>query len=550
MAPLDTVLFMFVSSLRQYDRRRASRVCLVPLLVALASPSLSAQSALRRDGPALTAMPTILEAPPSLLLRADSAARAGRYDDAIALLRRYRAQAPDSVQGLVALARTLAWAQRFRESVDVYEMAVRRLPNDWELRIAYATTLGWAGRYDTSASVFRSTANGPPAAARAGQRGIASVAGWRGDHADALARWERLVATDTSDAEAWTGLSHARRWTGDTRGAARAATTAVSLAPTDAEATRALDAAQAAVGPTVEPQVLSIHDSDGNRSQFVSATAQIAAPWHGTVSVVASQRTAAYLAARGTGRTVRSIARWSTGQGMPVMFRAEGGVTQLDGRRVPSDTAAVRILPIVALGATAKVSRHVTVSATASHRPFDEIALLMVNGITTSSLDAATTVQLPAHLRVVADASVTRFENGAANTRRSGSALVTLAPRPWVTIGAQLKAHRNTGTPQDGYFAPRDYQLTEGTVRLARERDTGVTGALEAGVGSQRIALAGVQPVTQATQRVTASVTWRPSSRVEISGMSSAGRMASPFTQTVGKYDYVTVGLQARLPLR
>jgi cytochrome c-type biogenesis protein CcmH/NrfG len=541
---------MFALSLRQYAGRRIPRVCLGALFVALASPSLTAQSALRRDGPALAATPTLSEALAALLVGADSAARAGRYDDAIVLLRRYRAQAPDSVQGLVALARTFAWAQRFRESVDVYEAAVRRLPNDHELRIAYATTLGWAGRYNESATVFRSTVNGPPAAVRAGERGLASVAGWRGNHSEALARWERLVASDSSDADAWTGLSHARRWMGNTRGAERAARTAVTLAPTDAEATRALDAARAAVGPTVEPQVLSIHDSDGNRSQFMSATAQIAAPWRGAVSVVASQRTAEYLAARGTGRTMRSVARWSTGGGVPVMFRAEGGVTQLNGRRSPLDTAAARTLAIVAVGATANVSQRITVSATAAHRPFDEIALLMVNGIAASSLDAATTVQLPASLRVSADASVTRFENGTANIRHAGSALAAFTPRPWVTFGAMRKMQRNSGMPQDGYFAPQEYQLTEGSVRLTRAREAGVMGALEIGVGSQRIALASVPPVTQATQRVTASVTWRPSYGFEISTTSSAGRMASPFTQTVGKYDYVSVGLQARLVMR
>ena len=386
------------------------------------SSSLPAQSALRRTGSASTAIPTTSELPATLLMRADSAARAGRYDDAITLLRRYRALAPDSVRGLVALARTLAWAQRFAESVDAYDVAVRLRPDDYELRIAYATTLGWAGRYDESASVFRSTANGPAAAVRAGERGMASVSGWRGDHAEALRQWEQLVARDPSDADAWTGMSHALRWTGNARGAARAAKTARSLAPTDAEAARAFRAARAAVGPTGEPQALQIHDSDGNRSQFISAAARIAAPWPGAISLVASQRTAEYLAVRGTARTMRSVGSWSLNGNARVVLRAEGGVTQLDGRRSPLDSAAVRTAPIVAVGASARLSPRMTVSATASHRPFDEIALLIVNGITTTSIDAATDVQLPANLRVVADVAVTRFEHGAPNTRRHGSA--------------------------------------------------------------------------------------------------------------------------------
>jgi len=529
---------------------RLRRVRLAALPLAFASSALTAQSASWRTGSGAEGIALKSETPPTLLIRADSAARAGRYDDAITLLRRYRAQAPDSVQGLVALARTFAWARRFPESVEAYDAAVRLLPNDYELRMAQATTLGWAGRYDESAAVFRSTASGPAAAVRAGERGLASVAGWRGDHADALRRWEQLVASDTSDAEAWTGLSQARRWTGNARGAERAARAALSLAPADAEAKNASDAARAAIGPTVEPQALRVQDSDGNRSQFISASARMAAPWTGSMTLIASQRTAEFLAARGTARTVRSVMNWSPVDGGRLNLRAEGGVSQLEGRRSLLDSAVLRTAPIAALGAVARVSRRVTVSATASRRPFDEIALLIVNGISMSSFDAATEMQLPATVRFTADAGVTRFEHGAPNTRRSGSALLTIAPRKWMMFGAVMKAQANTGTPRDGYFAPRQYRLAEGMVRVARERDRGVISSLEAGVGSQRIAFTNVTRVTQMTQRVTASVTWRPSARFEISTMSSAGRMASPFTQAPGKYEYFTLGLQARVPLR
>lgn len=535
--------------------RSGSSLRIRAVLGALAAASafhggpIVAQSIVRQSDSRAPLVATTVE-PRDLLRRADSVARLGRYDDALVLIRQYRTLAPDSVQGVVAMARTLGLASRFSESVDAYATAAALRPNDYEIRLAHATALGWAKRYDEAARVFGTFDGAPPAAARAGARGLATVAGWRGDRADALRRWEQLVATDARDAEAWIGLSNTRRWSGDARGALRAAATAIALDASSSDAHVAERAARAMVGPSTEPQALQVHDSDGNRSRFASVAARVATPWPGSMMMSASHRDAEYLASLGTSQNVRIVATWAAGTGGQLAVRAEAGVTRLDGRRSPTDTSASRALPTMALGASMRVSPKLTVGATASRRPFDEVALLIVNGISTTSLDANVEYHLPADVALLAEVSVMQFSGGEANARRQGTLTITHAPRGWLRVAGLLKQQSNTGTPRDGYFAPKQYQLIEGVARLERDRATGVMGAIEAGLGAQQITFASTPVMRQATRRVSAMLTWRPTPSTEITALSDAGRMASPFTLVTGTYDYVTVGLRVRVPLR
>ncbi|MCC6245645.1 MAG: tetratricopeptide repeat protein [Gemmatimonadaceae bacterium] len=520
----------------------------VAVVPAAQREGISAQTLARRSDARMAVVAPVGE-PRDLLHRADSIARLGRYDDALVLIRQYRSLAPDSVQGVVALARTLAWAERFSESVDAYASAATLRPDDYEIRLAHATALGWAKRYDDAARVFRSMESAPHAAARAAARGLATVAGWRGERADALRRWESLVASDARDAESWVGLSHARRWSGDTRGALRAADSAIALDGSNHDAVAAQRAAQAVIGPSTEPQYLQVHDSDGNRSQFGTVSARVATPWPGSLLVSASQREAEYLAARGTAQTVRAVTTWSAGEGGGLALRAEVGATRLDGRRAATDTSSTRTSPTLALGASFSLSPQLTLGATVSRRPFDEVALLIVQGISTTAFDAHAEYNLAANVAVLAELGVMQFHGGAANVRQHGALTIRHAPLRWASLGAVLKHQGNNGTPHDGYFAPKQYQLAEVVARIGRDVPTGFMGAVELGLGAQQIHVAATPVIRQATRRVSASLTWRPSPAAEVTALSDAGRMASPFTQVTGAYDYVTVGLRVRMPL-
>jgi len=519
-------------------------------IVMLPGEPMAAQT-VARSLPARGPASTTMAEPNDLLVHADSLARTRRYNEAITLLHQYRTLAPDSVQGVVALARTYAMAGRLAECVTAYALATQMRPADFELRIAHATALAWAGNYDEAVRAFAHTVGGPAAVERAGQRGLASVAGWRGDHAEALRRWEQLVGSDARDLEAWIGLSNTRRWSGDARGALVAAQRATALQPLNTDAQRALHVARDVLTPSSDPQILQIHDSDGNRSQVMTLSARVVTPWPGAVTVYASHRDAEFLAARSTAQTLRGVMTSSVGAGGRVALRAEVGATRLEGSRSSAEAAATRIEPIVALGGALRVSPRLTIGATASRRPFDEVALLIVNGITTNAVEANAEFRLRGASTLQADAGVTRFEGGAPNTRQHGTIKVAVAARRWLSVGGTLAHQRNSGTPRDGYFAPARYDLAEGFARLGHERETGVMAALEAGLGGQRIAFTPSSSVlTQATQRLTASLTWRPTPRLSVSALGDAGRMASPFTQAAGTYEYLTLGLRARIPLR
>lgn len=562
-------------------RSRHATVSGLATVIMVATAHADAQPSLRQVATPGPAMVRASETPSELYDRAVALGRAERYDESIALLRRYRDLAPDSARGLLALGRTLAWARRFSESVAAYDSAarldstsmeaangaaqslawsgqhraalarydvlLRRAPNDMTTRVAFATALGWSGQLDSAEAEFTRIAR-HEAAARAGERGLAQVATWRGNIASASARWRQLTNADATDAESWTGLSHARRWLGDARGAARAARSALSLDSRNREARGALAWANAEVGLTGEPTALSVYDSDGNHSRFYSASAGAAAPWRGRLLTVVSQRDAEFRSIRANSRTVRGVVSWSPGPDGRVSLRAEAGGTQLEKRRPASDFAAASGRLLGSLGATWRAPR-ASVGLSVAVRPFDEIAALIINGISTSSVEGVAEVHLPWQSTVNAESDWTRYLGGSTNTRRAGRLTWRTRASSWLTVGASMRMQMHSGIPLDGYFAPRRYHLAEATMHLGRQRELGTSAALELGVGSQYIRLASGAHATQPSRRISATVNWKPVPRFEVGASLDAGRMASTFTQTFGRYEYVAAGLRARVPL-
>ncbi len=517
------------------------------------------------------------------LSHAQLLARGGQYDAAITILKQSLLDGAPAVPSLIALGQTLSWAGRYgasvmafdsaavldRDNIDAlsgaahalaragnhdaalrrYAAALQRAPDNIDLRAGYATVLGWAGKYEESAAIFTALARDTGSPSRLGARGLASVAAWRGELGQATERWVALTQSDPRDAESWNGLSQALRWAGDSRGAAMAAQQARSINPCDRDASDALALARADMEMATEPAGLSVWDSDGNRSRFFSLSARMSAAWRGSATVIASQRDADFLASRGTSRTLRSVMLWRPVPGGKLKVRGEGGASLLDGRRSPSDTKPLRLRPLAALG-MAWHGTKATIGLAAAHRPFDETALLIVNGLTTTAVDAAAEVRPTRHSTLSVDGGLTRYDGGTPNIRRALASSLRANVTSWLVFGVAARGHANSGTPRDGYFAPRRYGLAEGLVSLGRRKDSGFSTTLEGALGTQRIDASADNRTTQSTQRLAALLMWKPSPRVELVAAVDAGRMASPFTQSIGRYEYLSTGLRLRMPFR
>jgi len=561
------------------QHRHAITVATVLMVLVVLTNSAAAQSAAQCASGAASL--DAADADP--LSRAKTLARAGQYAAAITILKRPLFDGAHAAPALVALGQTLAWAGHYTASVMAFDSAATfdrnsiealsgaahslalagnhdaalrryaallpRAPDNIDLRASYATALGWAGRYEESAAFFTELARGSGSPSRIGSRGLASLAAWRGELAQATERWTELIQSDPDDVESWNGLSRSLRWAGDSRGAAVAAQRARALAPCDRDASDALALARADMEMATEPAGLSVWDSDGNRSRFFSISARMSAPWRGSATVIASQRDADFLASRGTSRTIRSVMLWRPVPGGKLKIRGEGGASLLDGRRSPSDTQPVRLRPLAALGAVWHGS-NATIGLAAAHRPFDETALLIVNGLTTTAVDATAEFRLTRHSTLSVDGGLTRYDGGTPNTRRALASSLRANVTSWLVFGVAARHHANSGTPRDGYFAPRRYGLAEALVSLGRRKDSGVSTTLEGALGTQRIDASAGSHTTQGTQRLAALLTWKPSPRVELVAAVDGGRMASPFTQSIGRYEYLSTGVRLRMPFR
>jgi len=517
------------------------------------------------------------------LSHAQLLARGGQYGAAITILKQSLLDGAPAVPALIALGQTLSWAGRYgasvvafdsaavldRANVDAlsgaahalaragnhdaalrrYAAALQRAPDNIDLRAGYATVLGWAGKYEESAAIFTALARDTGSPSRLGARGLASVAAWRGELGQATERWVALTQSDPRDAESWNGLSQTLRWAGDSRGAAMAAQQARSIAPCDRDASDALALARADMEMATEPAGLSVWDSDGNRSRFFSLSARMSAAWRGSATVIASQRDADFLASRGTSRTLRSVMLWQPVPGGKLKVRGEGGASLLDGRRSPSDAQPLRLRPLAALG-VAWHGSNATIGLAAAHRPFDETALLIVNGITTTAVDATAEFRPTRHSTLSVDGGLTRYDGGSPNTRRALASSLRANVTSWLVFGVAARGHANSGRPRDGYFAPRRYGLAEALVSLGRRKDSGFSTTLEGALGTQRIDASADSRATQSTQRLAALLMWKPSPRVELVATVDAGRMASPFTQSIGRYEYLSTGVRLRMPFR
>lgn len=122
-----------------------------------------------------------------------------RYPEAAAAYREALAMRPGDDEIRTRLARVLSWHGEQEEAASLYRGVLARHPDDQETRAALARVLSWQRRFDEARELYGQALHADPKNLEA-RRGLAEVAHWQGNRADALVRYEALVA-ETHDPE-------------------------------------------------------------------------------------------------------------------------------------------------------------------------------------------------------------------------------------------------------------------------------------------------------------------------------------------------------------
>jgi tetratricopeptide (TPR) repeat protein len=161
-----------------------------------------------------------------------------RFDEALALLERYRVTVPDDFQALADIGRCLSGLQRFAEAESVLRRALEGA-DDANARYDLALVLDRVGRFkEAMAEYQRALVRNPNHRDALNNLGVAFAR--EGNIAMAVRQFERLVAADPANADAHTNLGAMFLTQGARERAAREFRAALQLSPDHALAREGL----------------------------------------------------------------------------------------------------------------------------------------------------------------------------------------------------------------------------------------------------------------------------------------------------------------------
>jgi tetratricopeptide (TPR) repeat protein len=498
-----------------------------------------------------------------------------RFDEGIALFRRYVALEPNYTEGRLALARTiawsggyssaiatydsvltrepayrdavlgraqtLAWAGRLNEALSAYKQWVTAHPTDRNASIDYARTLAWNGQMDEAETMYVQLAKTGNANAK---KGLARIVGWRGDLQRSEQTWRQVLVTDPADPEALIGLAQTLRWQGRQSEAETALQAALRANPTYGDARTLLRLVQADLGPSVTITGIGTNDSDDNRATTFLLDYVARAWWNGAIGGRYTERSANFATIDSRADAINVFVRWQPGSWQ---FRADGGATRHSS--TPSISPAIkRTIGNAALSAGGKIGRLLTVGVSASRAPFDETALLIASGVVTAAVGAEAVIELPARFTLAAGASHARLTGGARENTRDAfsSTLRWTHNRRWsLALGGYQYGYDTTSV--DGYFSPRRYTLMEASGRGRIGGELGWNADADVGMGQQRIELFGSTAASRRAERAALSIGYRFDPAHEFTASGGYANVAAPGQTGGSEYKATTFSLRARV---
>ncbi len=498
-----------------------------------------------------------------------------RFDEGIALFRRYVALEPEYTEGRVALARTIAWSGRYSSSIALYDSILAREPKYRDAVLGRAQTLAWAGRLSEALSAYKQWVaahptdrnasidyaralawNGQMAEAESmnaqlaktgnanAKKGLARIIAWTGDLQRSEQTWRQVLVTDPADPEALTGLAQVLRWQGRQSEAETALQAALRANPTYGDARALLRLVQADLRPSVTITGIGTNDSDDNRATTFLLDYVARAWWSGAIGGRYTQRSANFAAIDSRADAINVFARWQPGSWQ---FRVDGGATR-HSSSLATSLATKQTIGNAALSAGGRVGRVLTLGVSVSRAPFDETALLIANGVITSALGGEAVIRLPGRFTLLGSASHARMTGGTReNTRDAFSSTLrwTHNLRWSVAVGGYEYGYDTTSV--DGYFSPRRYTLEEVSGRGRIGGELGWNAETDVGIGRQTVELFGSAPAPRAAERAALSLGYRFDPAHELAASGGYANVAAPGQTGGSEYRTSTFSLRARV---
>lgn len=472
--------------------------------------------------------------------RARSLVEQQRFKDALTLFDSLRHASPDSRAAALGHAKMLAWLGRFNDAIRAYERWIATHPEDAIALEAFAQVLSWAGRFTEAERLFHALALGGSVEA---ERGLARIAAWRRDYADAERRWRAILDKHPNESNDWVDLARVVRWRNRPHDAREILTRAVKMDRENRDAASELARLEAELSPHVDPHLSSRTDTDGNDVVTMGATAAVAAPWDGELSIRAQRRDAAIDALRTS--SLSAVVGVSRSVGA-LNLRGSLGATRVDDASGASLPGA-RDVATASAAISARVGRRASVVAVVSRDAFDETAPLIQRGIVANTFGSGASFDLTRRAVMTAELEHVLLRGATPNARTGGSASLSWRAPRVLSLAATVRGYRYAEDPREGYFAPSRYLLGETSAQLRLGRELGWLATLDGGVGVQSIDLRGVGSATQPSARGSLTLLYRPSHGFEWGGFANVANAASPARSGLGDYQTSAVGLRARI---
>ena len=462
------------------------------VLTCAASYSVNAQ----RGGPVVT------RAPSNRL--ADSLYAAGDVSAAAHQYRAVLSTEPNNTRALFMLAQMLTGSPR--EAVSLLERYTALVPDDAWGFIALGTARGRAGDLSGALNAFDTAERLAPNERDVHIDRARMLAATR--HTDAaIATYVRWTSTHSTDAEAQRELAAQYRRAGQPTAAIAALERAQRAAP-DERTSRQLTALRAQTAPRLEPQASGSRDSDGISVTSAGADAGIVVGEGVSLTVGGGVRRTSDGVLSTRLREGRGRATWAPTATTRVdlqggFLMTPGDTTTLlvvtpgrgRGQGQPQDSVLVigsgrtRLFPAARLRYQWRdVEGRGRLDLRATHTLLDASPLLVHNQVQRSELGAEGELQLAGPFAVRGLTRMASIHSAVDDNSRTtlGARLVgRFTNGGEITLGGQQFTYAHASAT--GYFAPHQARTLEiGGYREA-ETESGVTFALDLGVGGQQV---------------------------------------------------------------
>jgi tetratricopeptide (TPR) repeat protein len=467
----------------------------------------------------------------------------GRYPTAIAIYDSVIATDATYRDAVLGRAQTLAWAGRLDESLAAYKAWRDSHPGDSEAAVGYARALSWDGRLEDAEALYVKLANNGDANA---QKGLARVRAWRGNLQDSEVAWRQLLDRRPNDPEALTGLAEVLRWQGRDGDAADALAHALRTDPTYGDARALLRWVRADMRPSASITATGENDSDNNRATVLRVDYVARAPWKGSVGGRYADRSANFSAIDSRSEAGDVFARW---QPRSWDLRVDAGMTHHSSSLTPSTSRAANLWS-GAFNVAGAVSRALNVGASVSHAPFDETALLIASGVSSTEMAGEAGLLLPARFKISAAVSQAKLTGGARdNTRLAYSSTLRWAYNRRLSLAVGGRRFGYDTTSADGYFAPKHYTLGEVSGRAAFGGQLGWNADADVGLGRQQIDFFGSSASPRLAERAALGAGYRFDPSHEVGVFGGYANVAAPGQTTASEYRAWSFSLRARVGL-